>query len=181
MVKIVSASVLATIVCQLINNSLSTLCASCVCLRACASCQTPPQTWPRTKRRGHEVPVRLPRPALFQHIAQKLRQRPANLPRLSRDSHGGKRKNQAFCGWTRPGICISPGMIQALSGIKGGRFSSRQGKMELRKTLCSTTPPLIHHPFAILSPLLHLRSPPLHLPLAQSLSIILVIQQRICF
>ena len=181
MVKIVSATVLATIVCQLINNSLSTLCASCVCLRVCASCQTPPQTWPRAKKRGHEVPARLPRPALFRHIAQTLRQRPANLLLLSRDSHRGKRKNRAFCCWARPGICINPGMIQALPRIKGGRFSSRHGKMELRKTLCSTTPPLIHHPFAIPSPLLHPRPSTLHLPLAQSLSIILVIQQRICF
>lgn len=118
-----------------------------------------PQTWPRTKKRGHEVPVRLPRPALFRHIAQTLRQRPANFPRLSRDSHGGKRKNRVFCCRTRPGICISLGMIQALPRIKGGRFSSRHGKMELKKTLCSTTPPLIHHPFATPSPLFHPRSP----------------------
>lgn len=104
-----------------------------------------PQTWPRTKKRGHEVPARLPCPALFRQIAQKPHQRPANLPRLSRDSHRGKRKNRVFCCWTRPEICISSGMIQALPWIKGGRFSSRHGKMELRKALCSTTLPLIHH------------------------------------
>ena len=155
MVKIVNAHVLATTVCQLVNNSLSTLCASCVCLRVCASCQTPPQTWPRLFERGHELPVRLPRPALFRHIAQTSHQRQADLPHLSRDSHGGKRKNRVFCCWTRPGVCISPGMIQALPRIKGGRFSSRQGKMELRKTLCSTTLPLIHHPLTP-PPLSHL-------------------------
>ena len=124
--------------------------SACLCILSNA-----PQTWPRTKKRGHVAPVRLPRPALFRHIAQTLRQRPANLPLLSRDSHGGKRKNRVFCCWTRPGICISPGMIQGLPRIKGGRFSSRHGKMELRKTLCSTTLPLIHHPLTP-PPLSHL-------------------------
>lgn len=177
MVKIVSATVQAKI--RGYNHEILVACVLPPLLcHICASRQTPPQTWPRTKKRGHVVPVKPPNAAPLRHIAQTPHQRRANLPHLSRDSHGGKRKNQVFCCWTRPGICISPGMIQALSGIKGGRFSSRQGKMELRKTLCSTTPPLIHHPFATPSPLLHPRSPTLNLPLARSPSIILVIQQR---
>ena len=49
MVKIVNARVLATTVCQLVNNSLSTLCTSCVCLRVCASCQTPRRHGPAQK------------------------------------------------------------------------------------------------------------------------------------
>lgn len=182
--KIVSATVLATIVCQLIDNSLSTLCASCVCLRFCASCQTP-------RRHG---PARKSGAMWFLSNCQTLRRfgilhkplapaciNPATVAAAFRDSHGGKRKNRAFRCWTRPGICISSGMIRALPRMKGGRFSSRDRKMELRKALCSTTPPLIHHPFTAPSPLLRPRPSTLHLPLAQSSSIILVIQQRACF